>query len=624
LTITADATDQSHTIRLTPCCAVNAEVMDGAGRPVADTPLFVWVERAAGAGTPNIARPGPPVRRPAGPGRGGPPNVPAGPEPGRWQRVEEGRGYVPTPRTDAQGRATIWAAPGRGRIRVQATGYEESTTAEPIELPAGKEVKLRVELRATGQPPAKPAAAPPAPAAKPPTLPVTITGTATRPDGPVRGATIYLMTENGSASKLLATATTDALGRYEFRDTCVPLREPAGERGGRSVGLQVCGTAPGLAFAWKPWFSVTAAKPGPAGERPPAVLSPSNTRPASEPQREDLVFGRPEAFTGRVVDEQGRPVAGVKVRLRFGDWLRPQGAAADTSFWALGGAVPPAMNTTTTGADGRFRLGGVPQDFLGRLEFSHPDYAKSDVYAATADLPAPGDLSHFRVDPTAGPKNPVWTGEINVMLAAPRAVSVRVVSDVTGEPLADASIGLSSHGKVRVMSGGRANAAGTVSLRLPPGEYAWHTWTREKDYVMSRGKLTVAAEPAEQSHTVRLGSVCVLRLEAVDADSGRPVDWVQFRQESDGLPSVWESVKESDAAPPPDGWEPVEPVSAAGHYELPARTNERGELRVPVRPGKRRIIAVKPGYETVKGPTEPVELPAGKEVKLHFELRKKP
>jgi 5-hydroxyisourate hydrolase-like protein (transthyretin family) len=423
---------------------------------------------------------------------------------------------------------------------------------------------------------------------------VTVTGTATGPDGPVAGATVYLMTENGSLSQIVATATTDARGRYEFRDAPVPLRGPGEANDATARVLQVCGTAPGLAFAWKPRFTVAV-----PGHEPRA----GNARSAAEPQRVDLVFGRPEAFTGQVVDERGRPVAGATVRLRFGDWLRRLRDSGDTSFWTLDGALSPSLTTATTGPDGRFRLDGVPHNFLARLAVTHQNYADLDLYAATADPPLPADLRHFMSHPDAGAQNPVWTGPIDLTLVPPRRLPIRVVSDTTGEPLKEVRVSLWSRGKVRHTSSATTDADGRGTLRMPPGEYTLDARAPlGADSVWLFGRVTVDAEPAEQPRTVRLVPGCVLEIAAVDADTGFPVRGVHFEQEADPKLGTWK------------------PLESQTGYMGPTATDKWGKLRVVVTPGKRGIMAAQP-YVRVKGPTEPVELPAGKEVKLRFELR---
>src|SRR5206468_8948278 len=122
-------------------------------------------------------------------------------------------------------------------------------------------------------------------------------------------------------------------------------------------------------------------------------------------------------------------------------WLRHLWDAGDTAFWELNAALPESLRTATTGVDGRFRLDGVPHNFLADLEVSHPSYASLDLYAATTDLPLTGTLRNF-THPDPGPENPVWTGDIALTLVPPRSVPVRVVSDKTGEPVKGVMVNL--------------------------------------------------------------------------------------------------------------------------------------------------------------------------------------
>jgi protocatechuate 3,4-dioxygenase beta subunit len=588
--VAADTAGQPHAIRLEPCCAVLAQVVDAnTGRPVADAMLFVSVEREADGPGPNVARPS------GRPGRGDRPGRGPGRGTHRWQRVEESRGYAETPHTDAQGRATIWAAPGRGRIRVQATGYEESITAEPIELPAGKEIKLRVELRATGQPAPKPAAPPPAPAAKPPTVPVTVTGTATGPDGkPVAGATIYLMAENGQLDKPLASTSTDGQGRYEFRDVPVPLLNPSAQSEG--LCLSVFGTAPGLAFTWHPRTYPVARRSA------PVAGPPQDARYTTDPQIMDLTFDRPARLEGQIVDEHRQPVAGAQVHIWFCDRL-PVKRTIDAASWAVG-AAPQRVNTATTGSDGRFRLDGLPPDLIATLRIRDPRYTDVYLYAATAEPPLPG-VSDYASAPHPGPENPVWTGPIDVVLAAPQTTPVKVVSGATGQPLQGCFVGLRNTGKVRSSVSGTTDAQGNVSLRMPPGEHTLLVRPpRGADYIQSEERITIPTASPIPGRTVQLESGCIVRIEAVDAETKRPVPQVFFRQRGETQSGDWPTLE-----------------SETGYSDSPYRTNAQGQLRVVVRPGRRQIKVGSPEYEAISGPTEPVELPAGKEVTLRVELR---
>jgi RNA polymerase sigma factor (sigma-70 family) len=448
---------------------------------------------------------------------------------------------------------------------------------------------------AKAPPPA--AAAKPAPAPKPPTCPVTVTGTATGPDGqPVKGAAVTLCYANYSASKRIARTVTDDKGRYEFRDAPLPVRSPEGE----SLLTQVGATAPGMAITWSPVFLI------PCRPDPKTADLPGEHHFTSDPQTVDLQFGPPAPFQGRIVDEQGRPIAGVKVSLDFVDNFRTQDRAENTSFVTLWLVVPEGQLGTTTDRDGRFRLAVVPKDCFTWLSVHHPDYADATLSAfshepgATVRLP---DLQGVRVSPTPKPEE-VWTGDIDLTLFKPRAIPVRVVDSLSGRPVPKIYVSASNSGRVRYQSYGQTDADGRVRLRLPPGEYkSLARGPRGSDYIWYQDTFTVTTD-AEQPREVRLVPGCVLKVEAIDADTGRPLAGVTI------------------GAAPQAGGPPITGIGDDTGIVQETRTDARGQVRITVAPGKRQLTALLVGYDVVKGPAEPVEFEAGKEVKLRFELRK--
>jgi hypothetical protein len=194
-------------------------------------------------------------------------------------------------------------------------------------------------------------------------------------------------------------------------------------------------------------------------------------------------------------------------------------------------------------------------------------------------------------------------GPIDLTLVPPRQLPIRVVSDTTGEPVKDVRVSLWNRGKVRHTASAITDAAGKTTLRMPPGEYTLDARAPlGADAVWLFEKVTVDAEPAEQPRTVRLVPGCVLEITAVDAETGFPVRRVRFEQEADPKLGTWK------------------PLESQTGYLSATETDPWGKLRVVVAPGKRRIMTAQP-YRIVKGPADPIELPAGKEVKLRFELR---
>jgi hypothetical protein len=146
-------------------------------------------------------------------------------------------------------------------------------------------------------------------------------------------------------------------------------------------------------------------------------------------------------------------------------------------------------------------------------------------------------------------------------------------------------------------------------LRLPPGEYDVRADPprRGSDCVRTLTRLTVADRPADQTQEVRVTRGCVLILEAVDETTGKGVPDVTFMEESVDHPGIWQSAQVSTA------------------YVENARTDENGQLRAVVPPGKRTYavghIAELEGYPQQR-PEKRVTLIGGETVKVRFKLHK--
>ena len=224
------------------------------------------------------------------------------------------------------------------------------------------------------------------------------------PDGkPVAGAGVYVRpyaerrwSENDpmAARQKGRVASTDADGRFHFE-----LDKGASD-GSYWRGVtgwhkaQIAVAAPGFAPAW-----VEAGDMVKRGEMALRLV------------RDDV------PVRGRVLDSQGRPVAGVVVRIRaiwevndgvdldamlasgavdeenmfqiarrYGDslgWATPTWRADPAPLW------PGGRNTWTTGADGRFEVQGIGRDRIARLEFHGGGVADGtlDVMARPAKAP---------------------------------------------------------------------------------------------------------------------------------------------------------------------------------------------------------------------------------------------
>jgi RNA polymerase sigma factor (sigma-70 family) len=154
---------------------------------------------------------------------------------------------------------------------------------------------------------------------------------------------------------------------------------------------------------------------------------------------------------GRVVDLQGKPIAGARVQVRsfagddgpdlkpFVEALQKKGASGYRSVrtWLdpeLLGLTRPVV----TGADGKFRLTGIGGERLVGLRFEGPTIETSEVYAMTR--PAPTIVVPRANDrPELG--NSVFHGNNFDHAAAPTRPVVGVIRDKdTGKPLAGVTI----------------------------------------------------------------------------------------------------------------------------------------------------------------------------------------
>ncbi len=161
---------------------------------------------------------------------------------------------------------------------------------------------------------------------------------------------------------------------------------------------------------------------------------------------------------GRIIDLQGKPVAGVRVRIEdnmlgiskksdLTDWLAALKAAKekhenvkwwDYWEWLYSPAFDLLFPPVTTGSDGRFEMKGIGRERMARLRIEGPTVATQKIEVmtrATETIRVPED-GEF-------PKGPIATyyGADFELLAAPSRPIVGVVRDKdTGKPLAGVTV----------------------------------------------------------------------------------------------------------------------------------------------------------------------------------------
>jgi len=236
---------------------------------------------------------------------------------------------------------------------------------------------------------------------------------------------------------------------------------------------------------------------------PPKTVEGIRPAHGAEAPRVEVALEPGRTLTGRVVDADRRPVAGASV------WLRLVGAEA-VPFSGFLLAAGPSDDGVTTDDEGRFRLGGLPDD-------GGPEAVHAVVLAR-----APG----------VGEGLLAWTPDLRdpVVVLRPRASLQGRVLDPEGAPVADALV----RARLEAREGWgdwndswetRTDAEGSFRFDdLPPEPL------RVLAEAGARRSAELAVDPTRPGATLelRLGPAAGLTLRFVDV-GGRPVPGVEVR-----------------------------------------------------------------------------------------------
>jgi hypothetical protein len=290
-----------------------------------------------------------------------------------------------------------------------------------------------------------------------------------------------------------------------------------------------------------------------------------------------LVFGPEVELRGKVIDENGKPLAGVRIQSRPCEQESRQDNTAWLILW-----VAPVM-TTTSDSQGSFRFTGLPQRELFRLHAECPGYASLEQYANTQNLDA------------KEPKPP----DLKLTLVALRRVTTNVMYSDTGKPAANVRVEEVNGSGGRVS--GVTDSNGKVELEMPPGDHFLQiTPPQGSVYARAYDAIHVANVPAFQNEQLRLRRGCELVLQAIDEKTGMGISGVSFKYWLDNGDTTMQ-------------WRP-----------LLDKTDVTGRLSQLVSPGTGRYkVDPTADYEAAKSTSAELDLPAGKTVTVEFKLRKK-
>lgn len=517
----------------------------------------------------------------------------------------------------ADSTALVWDARA---LQVGVPQVPAATARDVSQAPARNKKEAAVESARSERPTAATGSEPPAQPFR--THPITIAGTAVDRDGqPVAGATIFVITGSNKDKSVPRTATSGRDGRFELRDVELPYLPDDNNEPSEVCRIQLYGKAPDRGFVWSGVRYVHRRQPDPP---PKGVIfadrglfgAPAVSIYPGEPIDLRLEFGPAKTIAGRFIDTEGQPISGASVRMLSCDYINTAGKERhpnDREFWMIQRAdtLMPNEFRVLSDAQGRFEFTGVSPDMWCRLIVSHPDYGSISLFTTAADRP-PEKIEEY----------PLSRLPLEMTLHRVHPVTVKVKYETTLEPAVGARVTAYVQRANGSSAYGVADQDGNVTLKLPPGQYrlvADPPNDTRVDCLRTYAELPLIVEAGAAEQQVRLLAIksgAVLILKAVDADTGAPLPNITF----------WEAVDVGDRKGIPGST-----IQTHNWVADNPKTNDKGELRAVVVPGKRNYgvgfdtISLR-GYQVVGDNAETgreIEVSVEKPVTAEFRLRKK-
>jgi protocatechuate 3,4-dioxygenase beta subunit len=445
---------------------------------------------------------------------------------------------------------------------------------------------------------------------------IAVTGHAVDAAGkPIQDAAIYLASYR-PGYKLLAEARTDAVGRYKFDRTLLPIEttEAAGKK--ESGEFEVFGLADGYAIAWRTRrIYYPLGKPD-QPDREAEDGGPLRFGP-HDPIALDLKFVRPHPIHGRIVDDEGRPIAGVEVNVRYCDtqWEKPEydssGFEGMLRAFNQSDIIPREVKIQTTDADGRFAFDRLPPDFRWHLWVRGPEIPNRRVWMVSR---AGEHLQ--RDDQTA------YLTEANLIIERTVKVPVRIVHGDNGEPARDVLVEFEGESPDDGWSAGYTDDDGEVTLNPPPGKFRVHISPayRTPYWVTDRATTTVERQGEQPLRVFQLDPAATVEVDVRDVDTDAPVAGVRlWRELLDREPDLGEAPSGEHA------YRSIERKTRISHINRIV-SNEQGLLRTFFKPGSYRIKAdsteLPVGYVPVDTNGRTYDLRSGEPTRITLYMRK--
>lgn len=230
-------------------------------------------------------------------------------------------------------------------------------------------------------------------------------------------------------------------------------------------------------------------------------------------------------ITGRVIDLEGRPVAGVKVRvasLRRGPpeaiaaLVEELGRSETTIYWpnrlkALN--APPGFSDVTTGKDGRFRLDGVGGDRLVTLTLEGAGMARAKVQVVTRVVKGKRLAHNY------------YFADFTHIAAPGRVVRGVVKEKGTGKPAAGIQVTVEANLAAWSSRGvsGKTDAAGKFHLAGLPQSETYTVTMEGAPYIKFHRQVPGEPGFAPLDLTLEVERALTLNVRVVDGRTGKPL-----------------------------------------------------------------------------------------------------
>lgn len=413
---------------------------------------------------------------------------------------------------------------------------------------------------------------------------ITIHGTATDHKGkPVSGAEVHLL--DLEKYRPVAKAMTDADGKYVFKETPMTIIRAEPNTGMvDSTRFEIVALADGHGIACRPrktFYAVNEAEDG------NTYMGKVNDEPrafyADQDIELDLKFSESKSVRGRVLDEQGKPIANAGVTMRFCQRIHDKiadgtvGSATTVEIESMNNRdlLPGSVKYRATDADGRFQFNDMPEGCFFWFSVRHGNYASTRGWAATTETPLP----------KLGGKTEIHIGEVRVVLQSKQPVTFVVLHGDTLQPAAGCFVNPHGGGTGTTDQDGRVTMSipskdnYDVTL-LPAVDTPYLRTTTRKAFSFSK-ELAAAKNGQEIAIALSLDPAAVVDVMIVDAETGEPLPdadlWLDSRED----PTPKQDASRSELMF--RGWDP--PIARV----LRPVSDKDGKLRVLLPPGRQRI-----------------------------------